>query len=350
MKNIITIILSINLFVLSSTILRAQDWHFSQFDNAPLLVNPAAAGSYQGDYRANINYKNQWSSVATPYRTMAASADMPLLRNFNGYKMTGVGISFLADKAGKSGYGFTQINLNVSQAVSTGKFQEISLGLSFGYGQISANLSDLRWDNQYNGVEHDPSLSTGEGLYFPTSNYFDISAGIMARFFSRDLNETQIGLSASHLTRPWQATLSDVNDDVLRMKIILHGKTEVPFTQISGRYLIPSIYLAQQGASTEIMAGVQMKTILGVQSRVTGYNNQNFLYIGGHYRYRDALIASVGYEWKSMLKATLSYDLNFSTLLPASSSRGGIELSLVWLGNFGFSSGGRSNSIRRNTF
>lgn len=316
--------------------LKAQDWHFSQFDASPLMVNPGAAGSYQGDYRGNLNYKSQWASISNPYKSMAASFDMPALRNYNGYKLTGLGLYIMRDKAGKSGYGFTQANLNISQSIAVTKFQEISLGLSFGYGQVSANLNGLRWDNQYNGYEYDGALPTGEGLFFPKSNYFDISAGLLFRFFSTDLNETQFGISASHLNRPWQATLSDVNSDVLRMKFIVHGKSDIPLGQSPGTFIIPTFYIASQSASTEIMAGTSVKTTLGMKSLYTGYQSNSYVHIGGYYRYKDALIAYAAYEWQSMLKLGMSYDINFSLLTPASSSRGGLEISLTWLGNFGY--------------
>lgn len=327
----------------------SQDWHFSQFNDAPVLVNPANSGSYSGDYRANLNYKNQWSSIGNPYKSMAASFDMPALRNYNGYKLTGIGVSFLRDKAGKSEYGFTQANLSISQSVAVGKFQELSIGVSFGYGQVSASLNGLRWDNQYNGIIYDPSLPTGENNFFPKSKYFDISTGFLARFFSRDLNETQVGISISHVNRPWQATLSDVNDDVLRMKIIIHGRTEIPLKQAPGITIIPSAYYANQSASTEIIGGVNVRSALGENSLYTGYNSTSYVHIGGHYRFNDALIATVGYEWRSTLKAALSYDINFSQLTPASSTKGGMEISISWLGNFGFNSQS-VKTIRRRTF
>lgn len=348
--------LYILLFISSISLkVSSQDWHFSQFDAAPILVNPAAAGSYQGDYRGNLNYRSQWSSISNPFTSMSASFDMPALRNYNGYKLTGLGVSLLRDKAGKSGYGFTQANINVSQSIGVSKFQEISLGLSFGYGQVAANLNDLRWDSQYNGSEYDASLPTNEGLYFPKSNYFDISAGLLFRLFSSSLNETQIGISGAHLNRPWQATLSDINDDVLRMKFIIHGKSEIPWTQSGVRgatntYFIPSLYYARQSASMEAMGGVSVKTTLGLNSMYTGYFDPSYYYIGAYYRYEDAFIAYIGYEWRSLLKVGLSYDINFSLLTPASSSRGGFEISLTWLGSFGFNSRSvntiRSNGIR----
>ena len=50
----------------------AQDLHFSQYFNAPILVNPANTGfNPDNDYRIGGNYRNQWSAVGSPYKTMS---------------------------------------------------------------------------------------------------------------------------------------------------------------------------------------------------------------------------------------------------------------------------------------
>src|SRR5688572_29642140 len=75
----------------------AQDIHFSQFYDSPLLLNPAAAGA-SADYRLAINYKNQWKSVINPFKTAALAFDAKLMKakknNF------GVGVSLFNDKVG----------------------------------------------------------------------------------------------------------------------------------------------------------------------------------------------------------------------------------------------------------
>jgi hypothetical protein len=38
----------------------AQDLHFSQFFETPLLCNPALAGIFTGDYRIQGVYRDQW--------------------------------------------------------------------------------------------------------------------------------------------------------------------------------------------------------------------------------------------------------------------------------------------------
>ena len=63
--------------------LQAQDLHFSQFMNSPLLTNPANTGFIpQADYRLGMNYRNQWSAImSVPYKTMSAFGDVQVLRN-----------------------------------------------------------------------------------------------------------------------------------------------------------------------------------------------------------------------------------------------------------------------------
>ena len=64
----------------SQHVLWAQDLHFSQVDQIPLLVNPALTGS-EAQIRAGINYRNQWKSLASPFQTMAAGFDARLQKN-----------------------------------------------------------------------------------------------------------------------------------------------------------------------------------------------------------------------------------------------------------------------------
>ena len=47
----------------------AQDLHFSQTAQTPLLINPAAAGVYDGWERVIINHRNQWLGAGTQFMT-----------------------------------------------------------------------------------------------------------------------------------------------------------------------------------------------------------------------------------------------------------------------------------------
>ena len=45
----------------------SQDIHFSQFMNSSFLYNPGNTGLVNGAHRILLNYRSQWSSIATPY-------------------------------------------------------------------------------------------------------------------------------------------------------------------------------------------------------------------------------------------------------------------------------------------
>ena len=55
-----------------STNLLSQDFHYSQFNENPSLVNPALTGSSNAT-RASLVYKDQWRSVSDPYSTYGFS-------------------------------------------------------------------------------------------------------------------------------------------------------------------------------------------------------------------------------------------------------------------------------------
>ena len=69
----------------------AQDTHFSQLTQTPLLLNPALTGMSH-DLMAVLNFKDQWKSVsAVPYRTFNMGVDMAYNKKKNGSHL-GVGL------------------------------------------------------------------------------------------------------------------------------------------------------------------------------------------------------------------------------------------------------------------
>jgi hypothetical protein len=61
----------------------------------------------------------------------------------------------------------------------------------------------------------------------------------------------------------------------------------------------------------------------------TDENPTNF-FIGAWYRFQDAIIPYIGLEYNGLLIGA-SYDANTSSLKPASQTRGGMELSIVYI-------------------
>ena len=100
-RNILKMKLSlcIFLFLLIASSIEAQDPHFSQFFEAPLLRNPSLAGLFAGDIRVQMVYRNQWASVTTPYQTGSFNGEykQPIGK---GNDFITTGLQLLYDKAG----------------------------------------------------------------------------------------------------------------------------------------------------------------------------------------------------------------------------------------------------------
>src|ERR1700712_1753195 len=94
--------------MLIATTSMAQDLHFSQFFEAPLLRNPSLAGIFTGDYRLQAVYRDQWNSVTDGYRTGSVNGEYKMhVGAGNDFLTTGLQILF--DKAGTVGLTTTEV-------------------------------------------------------------------------------------------------------------------------------------------------------------------------------------------------------------------------------------------------
>src|SRR4030095_3092258 len=95
-------IIGIALFFLlaqGATPVKAQDIHFSQFFEAPLLRNPSLAGIFTGDIRVQGVYRDQWNSFTNAYRSGSFNVEykMPVGKSDD---FITTGLQILYDKAG----------------------------------------------------------------------------------------------------------------------------------------------------------------------------------------------------------------------------------------------------------
>lgn len=325
------------LFILSASWFNglAQDIHFSQFQNAPLLVNPAQTGVFIGRYRFSSIYKNQWQSISNPYKSIYAGIDMSIPK-----KKLGIGLAFLNDKSGKSQIGITQGNLLVSYDLNLGRGNDIIAGLQYGVGQRSIRTEDLKWDSQFNGTAYDPSLASGETYYSDSYIYMDVSAGIMWNYSvspSQTKFRNTVGVAIFHANQPQQSFTSN---EKMYYKLVAHLNNQ--FKIGNGYvYILPQILYSKQGPHSELNIGSLVKFIIGEgggdlirTNRVDHrYSNPN-AYIGGQLRYKDAFSVMGAFEFRKGLMFSASYDINISKLNAASRLRGGAEVAIVYRGYF----------------
>lgn len=309
-------------------VVSAQDVHFGQFFNAPLVLNPANAGDVEGDQRLSLIHREQWRSVGAAFRTDAFSYDLPLFRGRMRGRYLGVGLSAFSDKAGSTAFGDTQGSLSLSYAIRGGESSLLAFGLQGTYGQRSAVLDGMRWDSQYNGAGFDPSLPTGESIPNSRATFVDFGAGALMKGELKSGTQWKGGVSVFHLNEPVVSLFGTSEDRMLR-RFNVHGELRIDGKKWSW---LPKFFVAEQGGSREINVGGLMHRRIGIDSRYTTDKNSSGLYFGCFYRVNDALVPTVQFEWKRKLVAAVSYDVNVSRLRAQTAYRGGAEISLQWIG------------------
>lgn len=320
------------LVVIGQKNVQAQDIHFSQFMENPLLLSPAYAGMYEGNYRINLNYKNQWATIGNVYETYAASADFILFKNYMGLKTTGIGVSAYQDQAGSSKTKTTRIDLDLSQTVYVTDNSDLTLGIGISYLEMSAIYKGLLWGSHYNGVEVDPTVSSGENFTGFAERNIDLSAGLLYRVFDDDLYPLEIGFSAFHLARP-KTNILDVNG-VVPVRLILNASKEFNFNNNYNMGYKFLLFSSMQKTARELLIGALFRKDYGMVSKYTGYHNNINFYAGIYYRIGDAIIPVVKVTVHKKITAGISYDFTLSRLSQASLYRGGPEFALSYIGPF----------------
>lgn len=317
----------------------AQDIHFSQYYETPLLMNPANAGVFNGDIRAIINYKNQWASIGNPYTTSMLSVDGGVFKNKWSKLHVGAGLTVYADKAGKSEFGTTQVLGALSSVVKLNDKNIISAGLNGGFAQKGIKNTDLEWGNQYDNTTgtYNAALSANEGNASLSESfaYADFGAGLTWNFTTKPSNMTSndritanFGVAVFHLNQPKQKFyLDDVES--LYAKMVIHGRSYIGIKNTT-LAIIPSFLMYKQKSQQEVLVGGLIRYALSEESKYTGFVKESAVFLGGHYRIGDAFIPSVYFEMASF-SIGVSYDLTLSELATTTGASGGVEISLRFI-------------------
>jgi type IX secretion system PorP/SprF family membrane protein len=315
------------LLVLTASSARAQDIHFSQFYETPLLRNPSLAGIFTGDYRVQTVFRDQWNSFTNAYRTGSASGEYkwPIGKG-NDYFTTALEILF--DKAGTAALETTELlpAANYHKSLSNDRPMYLSLGFMGGLVEKTLDLSKVTTNSQYNGTAYDPALPNGETILSPNVHYFDGSLGISfnTAFGPDNQNTMYAGFAYHHLNRPKNSFYQNPAVE-LDPKIVFSAGVRSIVNDYS--YFTIQVDYSKQGPAQETIGGF-------LYSYKLGPDPDNYPYtfsIGGLIRWKDAIIPVIKVEMNSFAVG-LSYDVNTSQLNTVSDARGGFELSLSYLG------------------
>ncbi|GAA0534961.1 hypothetical protein GCM10009415_15720 [Chitinophaga japonensis] len=305
---------------------RAQDPHFSQFFASPLTLNPAFTGLFSGDFRVAGNYRSQWRSIATPYVTGTLSADFSILKNVISYTdIWGVGVMALYDKTG--GGALVSNYIAISTAYHKGLDPEgnhtLAIGLQGAWMQKRVDQSKLIFESQIDNNGYNPGLPSSETLTNPKISYFDPNVGILYNGLVGEASNIYLGASYYHITQPTETFMSQ-NNNRLSYRYTIHGGGSFPVHGIN-RIHASALYMKQSTASETSFGAAYGFNLSGVPD-----DNPTMFYLGSWYRLKDAINPYVGLEIGGF-NVGLTYDLNVSSLKPASNYRGGMEISVIYI-------------------
>lgn len=310
----------------AAMITHAQDIHFSQFFEAPLLRNPSLAGIYTGDIRIQGVYRDQWNSFTNAYRTGSINGEYKMPVGKGDDFMT-VGGQLLFDKAGTVGLSTTAIlpALNYHKSLSDQKTMYLSLGFMGGMVRKSIDASKMTTDNMYGGGGFDPTAPTGENFTAPNFTNWDASVGMSfnTTFGLDQRNSYFLGAAYHHLNRPKNSFYRNATIE-LQPKYVFSGG--VTFSVDDYSYFIIQADHSVQGSFNETIGGALYSYKLDSDVDNPLYT----IHAGAFLRWKDALIPVIKLD-RYPMSIALSYDVNVSPLKTASQGRGGMEISLSWI-------------------
>ncbi len=313
-----------SMLLLTASSLRAQDWHFSQFQGNPLALDPAMAGLFSGDLRIGLQYRNQWNFAAN-YHTISAAADAPLVRFKNEDFFAG-SLQIISDQAGDLRFRTTSVSAGLAyhKRLDPYKNHYLSAGYQAGYAFRAVDYSQI--------VAFDPEpAAVLENNQF---GFLDMAAGVNWFLAPKRNQFVYAGLGMHHLNQPDQSFQQD-GSALLAMRVNLYAGGSVPIS--SAVFLQPALVYYNQGPHHELNAGLNLRWWLNQEQSI--YQKERAVGMGVWYRAADALIVSTRFDYGDFLIG-LSYDINFSKLSQVSNLNGGPEVSLVYILNSGRDAGG----------
>ncbi len=316
--------------ILVSTVGQAQDVHFSQWNETPLLLNPASAGFYNGYERFILNHKSQWASIGSPFKTTAASFDLPFFLGYGNKAYIGAGLTFYNDKAGDSKFGTNQGMLSISGILPLDDRSKFAGGIQIGVGQRSGQLDGLTWGNQFTGEGFDTALPSNEVNTLSSFVYGDIGAGInfefdntSEKFDGFDEVKLNFGAAILHANKP-RLKYTNAPDDYLARKLVAHLRLryDIPGSKVS---FVPQVLFVKQNPHQEIYGGFSLRFQLQNGTKFTGLVQENALSVGVQTRVKDAITPVVLLELTDYAIG-VSYDISVSKIGSVNAAAGGFEL------------------------
>ena len=328
---------------LSVTESQAQDPRFSQFYAAPFQINPALTGVFEGKWRVNTIYRDQWGSIlgSVPFRTVGASFETRYRVARRDY--FAVGLSALRDEVGDGHLIQNRVHLNFSYLKQIGggrtgrSAQYLVAGGQVGGGQNQVEFNNFWFSEQFDlsiGGFPNTALDNRESALIGQSQnsdfFVDFNAGLLYYAVIDNNTSFYAGAAIHHLNNP-EISFFDNSAESLSNRIVGHVGGEIGFNDELS--LLPAVVFMNQGALTSWAAGANIR-----------YNNHDWneialrMGVWPHFastttsRFYSESVAVTAILELNRINFGISYDITVSDLQEANNSRGGFELSFSYIG------------------
>lgn len=295
---------------------QAQDIHWSQFNDNPVFQNPGNTGQFNGDIRYVGNFRDQWRSITVPFSTISGSVDAKISPNKN----IGAGLLFFHDVVGDGQLRTIELQGNISYLLklTADSTHTLRPGVSLGFNHRQFNADQFYFDSQFDGIQFNPALPTNEIFANDRTNNLNVGIGSIYQYYKNERLNFTGGIGIFNLNRPDQGFFNTKVERDIRANFFAKGIYKLNYDWD----LVPGIQFNVQGKYREFVIGSSVKYT--VVDRLGEYRA---FYGGLFYRNKDAAFMSVGMDYQSWFVG-LSYDINYSKLVPASRLRGGFEIAV----------------------
>jgi type IX secretion system PorP/SprF family membrane protein len=324
-SGMIKVFLTLCLCAVLTVVSKAQDPNFSQFFASPLTLNPALTGKFDGVMRVAGNYRNQWPTINNAFVTKTASVDFGVLKNrLADIDQMGVGILGVTDRAGDGVLitNYAGLSLSFHKGLDENGLHQIGAGFQAAYTNKRLDVTKVVFEDELTPFGFVPG-TTGEIFSNRQINvsYVDVNAGILYTGSTNGYNSFYIGASMYHINRP--------KENFQGGQFLLNARTTI---QAGGKIPVGS-YHAFHFSGIHSMQAKALNTVAGGAFAYNVNNSEDNpvnVYAGAWYRFNDAVIPYIGLEF-SGLQIGATYDMNTSGLRPATNTRGGMEISLIYI-------------------
>jgi len=314
--------------------LHAQDEHFTLYQWAPLMVNPAKTGAFYGTYRIGVIFRDQAPSLNHVYRTPLLYIDLNPTRGLRHWDWIGMGLNIYQDIAGSLGFqkmatwGSLAYHFALDgkapnprrQKPGVKPTQYLTLGVQLGNTRLSfRNLAyeDRVFQDEFTSGGLSPDRLKLQNL---RQNQSALAIGLMYTFQPSHTLALRTGISAYHLRR--LPSLLQSGNRIFLPRYTAFAEADYALTPIIG--LHPSLKWDQRGPSSEFNLQLMSSILFNRQKNIT-------LLPGLGLRAGNAIEFLFGLQY-GPLRAALAFDLTISDLADIDNRTGAFEIALQYTG------------------